>query len=228
MPFKENQAFDQAISIYATSKQSGELFTRMYHNLYELDVINLLRSVRELKTLNSIVMSKHQILLVKYQQGSLLHTSSSDAEIDLNLNVVELSEHKDERVRNTYQNKLKECLETYGEKLESHEISEIDSRILKGIINRKHNKYALSFSNIKNSNQSEVCSNISFNNEHNESKNYAKVSRKSDKISDSTAKMALSDISDSMIYPHVSREEEKYLSQPKEALNKQALFIAST
>ena len=134
----------------------------LYHHigrkkLYkELDVINLLRSVRELKTLSSIVMSKHQILLIKYQQSSLLHTSSSDAEIDLNLNVVELSEHKDEKIRNTYQNKLKTCLEEYGERLQNHNVSEIDSKILNGIINRKYNKYALSFSNIKNSNQSEV------------------------------------------------------------------------
>ncbi|MBT3585396.1 MAG: NAD-dependent epimerase/dehydratase family protein [Halobacteriovoraceae bacterium] len=41
VPFKEDTSFDHSISLYATTKQSGELFTRMYHNLYKLDVINL-------------------------------------------------------------------------------------------------------------------------------------------------------------------------------------------
>lgn len=41
IPFTEDDGFDHAISVYATSKQSGELFTKMYHNLYNLDVINL-------------------------------------------------------------------------------------------------------------------------------------------------------------------------------------------
>ncbi len=41
IPFKEDVEFDHAISVYAASKQSGELFTRMYHNLYKLDIINL-------------------------------------------------------------------------------------------------------------------------------------------------------------------------------------------
>lgn len=41
IPFDEEERFDHAISIYATTKQSGELFTRMYHNLYHFDVINL-------------------------------------------------------------------------------------------------------------------------------------------------------------------------------------------
>lgn len=41
IPFNEDEKFDHAISIYATSKQSGELFTRMYHNLYNIDTINL-------------------------------------------------------------------------------------------------------------------------------------------------------------------------------------------
>jgi UDP-glucuronate 4-epimerase len=40
-PFKEDDTLDQAISVYAATKQSGEKFTRMYHNLYDIDVINL-------------------------------------------------------------------------------------------------------------------------------------------------------------------------------------------
>lgn len=41
VPFKEDASFDSAISVYATTKQAGELFTRMYHNLYGFDVHNL-------------------------------------------------------------------------------------------------------------------------------------------------------------------------------------------
>src|SRR5690606_17685092 len=33
VPFTENAKFDSAISVYASTKQAGELFTRMYHNL---------------------------------------------------------------------------------------------------------------------------------------------------------------------------------------------------
>lgn len=41
VPFKEDAQFDSAISVYATTKQAGELFTRMYHNLYQFDVHTL-------------------------------------------------------------------------------------------------------------------------------------------------------------------------------------------
>jgi UDP-glucuronate 4-epimerase len=41
IPFKEETDFDDAISVYAATKQSGEIFTRMFHNLYDFNVINL-------------------------------------------------------------------------------------------------------------------------------------------------------------------------------------------
>lgn len=41
IPFNEEAAFDHSISIYATSKQSTELFSKMYSNLYGLNCINL-------------------------------------------------------------------------------------------------------------------------------------------------------------------------------------------
>ena len=41
IPFHEDESMDHAISIYATSKQNGELLNRMYHNLFNMDVINL-------------------------------------------------------------------------------------------------------------------------------------------------------------------------------------------
>lgn len=41
IPFKEDLDFSKAISPYAASKQSAEIFTRMYHNLYGIDIHNL-------------------------------------------------------------------------------------------------------------------------------------------------------------------------------------------
>lgn len=41
IPFTESLDYSQAISPYAVSKQSAELFNRMYHNLYKFDVHNL-------------------------------------------------------------------------------------------------------------------------------------------------------------------------------------------
>lgn len=41
VPFTEDLPFTAAISPYAATKQSGEIFTKMYHNLYQLSVINL-------------------------------------------------------------------------------------------------------------------------------------------------------------------------------------------
>ena len=65
----------------------------------ELDIITMLRSTRELKILGSILMSKFQILMVKYQQANLLHTSTSESEIQDNLNVVELNEHPNQQIK---------------------------------------------------------------------------------------------------------------------------------
>ena len=64
-------------------------------------------------------MSKHQILLVKYQQDNLLHSSSSEPELDDNLNILELTDHRNESVRDVYQSELKECLEKFKDSLEN-------------------------------------------------------------------------------------------------------------
>ena len=40
-PFKEDSPPGRPISVYAASKQAGEIFTKMYHDLYGMDVINL-------------------------------------------------------------------------------------------------------------------------------------------------------------------------------------------
>jgi UDP-glucuronate 4-epimerase len=41
VPFVEDAQLANAISIYATTKHSCELFNQMYHNLYNFDIINL-------------------------------------------------------------------------------------------------------------------------------------------------------------------------------------------
>ena len=41
VPFQETDILEEMISPYATSKLSGENYTRLYHNLYDLGVINL-------------------------------------------------------------------------------------------------------------------------------------------------------------------------------------------
>lgn len=41
IPFKESTTFDKSISVYATSKQSCELYNQMFFNLYNLSIINL-------------------------------------------------------------------------------------------------------------------------------------------------------------------------------------------
>lgn len=41
VPFHEDLPLTEAISPYAVTKQTGELFTRMYHNLFGFNVINL-------------------------------------------------------------------------------------------------------------------------------------------------------------------------------------------
>ena len=40
-PFREDQKCDYGMSVYAATKQSGESFTRLYHNIYGFSVINL-------------------------------------------------------------------------------------------------------------------------------------------------------------------------------------------
>ena len=41
IPFKETHNFDNALSIYAVSKQSSELFTRLFHKIYHFSIVNL-------------------------------------------------------------------------------------------------------------------------------------------------------------------------------------------
>ena len=41
IPFSETHGPEYVLSAYAASKQSGEIFTRLYHNLYQFSVINL-------------------------------------------------------------------------------------------------------------------------------------------------------------------------------------------
>ena len=41
IPFVETDGLECASSVYASSKQAGEIFTRLYHNIYRISVINL-------------------------------------------------------------------------------------------------------------------------------------------------------------------------------------------
>ena len=97
----------------------------------ELDVITLIKSIRQLRLFSQILLSEDQRMLLKYQRSNLIESGSSSS-CDSDLEGVDI---KDKVIKEHFRNRVKDALSYFEDK--SRHLDPIDKRIIAGLIFRK-------------------------------------------------------------------------------------------
>ena len=96
----------------------------------ELDIVSLIKAIRQVKVMKSILFNKWQNTLLKFQQKDVIESSAGSSEFEGgNMSIVNLIKHQNKTVSKYYRNKIDTLIEEY----KSKEIKPIDKKILKGI-----------------------------------------------------------------------------------------------
>lgn len=113
----------------------------------ELDVVSIIKAIRQVKLMNKVLMNKHQNLLLKFQQKHVIDSTTESSEFEgTNTNIISLIQHKNQTVSNFYVDKIKRTIEEY----KSKDLKLTDKKILKGILQvRGNNSDSFSSSDIE-------------------------------------------------------------------------------
>ena len=80
----------------------------------ELDVVKLLRSIRKLRLLSKIILTKRGRMLMKFSRTNLIESSNSSSDSDDNkYDTMKLLEDKNHLVKLTAAVKLKNCINDF-------------------------------------------------------------------------------------------------------------------
>ena len=111
-------------------------FDKGEHKLWqELDVLTLLRSIRQTKLLTQAMLDQRQRMLLLFQRKNLIETSSSSCDTDDANNPMHLPsqmEARNPQVRLAVFSKIKRMIESY----KGHKVKNIDRRLLRGLFLR--------------------------------------------------------------------------------------------
>ena len=102
----------------------------------ELDVLNLLKSIRQIKLLTQVILSQKQKLLLRFQRKNLIESSSSSGNSDdyNRYETIKLMESRNPMIRLVIFGKIKRMITSFnknGERLKT-----IDRRLLRGLFIR--------------------------------------------------------------------------------------------
>ncbi|CDW71370.1 UNKNOWN [Stylonychia lemnae] len=103
--------------------------------LDELDVISILKSMRQVKLLTQVLLNQRQNMILKFQRKNLIETSSSSEDSDNNnrFYTSKLMESKNPMIRLIIFGKLKKMVQSY----KSQKLEDLDKRLLRGLFIRK-------------------------------------------------------------------------------------------
>ena len=106
---------------------------------YEIDIITLLRSMRQTRLLAQGILDQRQRTLLKFQRKNLIETSSSSENSDYNakFDFPALMDSKDPKIRLSVYAKLKRMISS----LKGAKLKTIDRRLLRGLFLRKLNDF---------------------------------------------------------------------------------------
>lgn len=111
-------------------------FDKGEHKLWqELDVLTLLRSIRQTKLLTQAMLDQRQRMLLLFQRKNLIETSSSSCDTDDANNPIHLPsqmEARNPQVRLAILGKIKRMIESY----KGYKVKNIDRRLLRGLFLR--------------------------------------------------------------------------------------------
>ncbi|CDW79542.1 UNKNOWN [Stylonychia lemnae] len=103
--------------------------------LEELDIVSILKSMRQVKLLTQVLLNQRQNMILKFQRKNLIETSSSSEDSDNNKNYYtsKLMESKNPMIRLVIFGKLKKMVQSY----KNQKLKELDKRLLRGLFIRK-------------------------------------------------------------------------------------------
>eukprot|EP00347_Sterkiella_histriomuscorum_P023757 403333491 len=102
--------------------------------LEELNVVNLLRTQRQVKLLTQVLMNQQQKLILRFQRKNLIETSSSSQDSDNNnkFDTFRLMENKNPVIRLMFFGKMKKMISSYSQ----IKIDHVDRRLFRGLFMR--------------------------------------------------------------------------------------------
>lgn len=94
----------------------------------ELDWVTIVKSIRRLKMLTQILLSKKQKFLLKFQRNDIIDSSSSGTSDEGQINIIDLMKSKSSNHKTIINDKIKRNLSSYKAK----ELKDNDIRIIRG------------------------------------------------------------------------------------------------
>ena len=101
------------------------------HN--ELDCVTIIKSIRKLRILTHLLLTKKQKFLIKFQRDNVIDSSSSGTSDEGQLNIIDLMKSQNANHKQIINEKIKTNISSYKNK----EIVGIDMRVIKGIITKR-------------------------------------------------------------------------------------------
>jgi hypothetical protein len=105
---------------------------------HELDIMTLIKSVRNLRLISQVILSQRNKMLLRFQKQNLLETSESGSDSDHNAyDTLKLMEHRNPVVRLMIYGKLKKMVTSYiGDKMKDK-----DKNLIRGVFMSKINDF---------------------------------------------------------------------------------------
>ena len=101
------------------------------HN--ELDCVTIIKSIRKLRILTQLLLTKKQKFLIKFQRDNVIDSSSTGTTDEGQLNFIDLMKSQNAKHKKIVNEKIKNNISSFKNK----EIAGIDMRVIKGILKKK-------------------------------------------------------------------------------------------
>lgn len=103
----------------------------------ELDVVNIIRSIRQLRLMTNVLLGPSEKMLLKFQRKNIIETTSSSSDSDHHsYDTVKLLNSKKDLMKLQQIVKIKRILNKY----KNRPLEDIDRNLIKGIFVRRPNK----------------------------------------------------------------------------------------
>lgn len=107
----------------------------------ELDVVSLIKTIRSFQQVSSIIFTKEQRMLLKFQNKDIMRSTSEDSDDVAYNNVVHSMRSKHPIIKDKFNRRIDQLMSKY----ESKPLDKVDRQILKGLVAKEHSLNADKF-----------------------------------------------------------------------------------
>jgi len=101
------------------------------HN--ELDCVTIIKSIRKLRILTQLLLTKKQKFLIKFQRDNVIDSSSSGTSDEGQLNIIDLMKSQNDEHKQIIKEKIEENISSFNNK----DIKGINMRVINGILKKR-------------------------------------------------------------------------------------------